>query len=68
VAIPDSSLLDGITVAQGQPLRYRAGFRRRATSFKSLRSHADIGRLHARTDGADLDEFLIELEEKEWEG
>jgi hypothetical protein len=25
-----------------------------------------IGRLHARDDGADLSELLIELEEKEW--
>jgi hypothetical protein len=25
-----------------------------------------IGRLHARDDGADLTELLIELEEKEW--
>jgi hypothetical protein len=35
------------------------------TSPSEVRADA-IGRLHARDDGADLTELLIELEEKEW--
>jgi hypothetical protein len=35
------------------------------TSPSEVRADA-IGRLHARDDGADLAELLIELEEKEW--
>jgi hypothetical protein len=35
------------------------------TSPAEVRADA-IGRLHARDDGADLAELLIELEEKEW--
>jgi hypothetical protein len=35
------------------------------TSPAETRADA-IGRLHARDDGADLTELLIELEEKEW--
>jgi hypothetical protein len=35
------------------------------TSPPETRAEA-IGRLHARDDGADLAELLIELEEKEW--
>jgi hypothetical protein len=35
------------------------------TSPSDVRAEA-IGRLHARDEGADLTELLIELEEKEW--
>ena len=35
------------------------------TSPSEVRAEA-IGRLHARDDGAELTELLIELEEKEW--
>jgi hypothetical protein len=35
------------------------------TSPSEVRANA-IGRLHARDEGADLEELLIELEEKEW--
>ncbi len=35
------------------------------TSPPEVRATA-IGRLHARDDGADLTELLIELEDKEW--
>jgi hypothetical protein len=35
------------------------------TSPREVRADA-IGRLHARDDGADLTELLIELEEMEW--